>query len=1058
MQASPDFLARMRLPAQPQAHPKSTVQAGHARFTILTPRLLRLEWSETGSFEDRGSLAFPHRYALPPLFTTTIEQGVTTIATDALLLRYRHDVGPFTAQNLEITLRAASTPHTWRPGQPNPGNLRGTASTLDLADGPVGMGDGLLSRDGWALVDDSRSVLLDAEHGWVEPRPDTTGQDWYFFGYGHDYTAALADYMRFGGQTPLIPRFVLGAWWSRFWAYSDAELRELVAAFRAHDFPLDVLVLDMDWHTPGTWTGYTWNHELFPDPPAFLRWVHEQGMQATLNLHPADGVQAFEAAYPAFAQAMGIAPESGETIPFRASDPAFMQYYFELLHHPMEEQGVDFWWIDWQQGESSEMPGLNPLSWLNHLHFQDAARRGKRPLLYSRYGGLGGHRYPIGFSGDTLARWDVLRFLPYFTATAANVGFGWWSHDIGGHIGVDEPELYARWVQFGALSPCLRLHATKDVTAERRPWAFPPAVAAAAQEAFHLRYQLIPYLYTMARVAAETGVALCRPVYYAYPEVEDAYLCRQQYFLGDDLIAAPIIRPGDPETGLATVEVWIPPGEWIEWTTKETFHGPCWALLAGDLSRIPLLARAGAIIPLAASLTNTSSQQDALSVRILPGQSGSARLYVDDGTTLAYQSGASTWTTFTMHCPDPTRCVITMATDAGHTHLPEMQRPEIELQLEGALCPERITLNGALFVNWTYDAEQLRVRVTIPSTAEDQQIRVEVQAAKGIFGVGIAHNQSVARADLSALGIDRQVAWEQLPALADSLVGEARRVALAKIGGPFPSVMDYPIAADASNQFSHLVLAAPTDGSTYSAEGTWRLEGQKGTETHGFQIAETDEAQVLACPFAYEGHAHPMRWSVEGVLRWRGLALPFKEVGPLLCASVPGWRLLPYELETGLDWGLSRMFDQAGRPNAEFAWEPLSQEDNAQVNLAEPFRVDLAQSFAARYSDDHALGCYAWARVICPDARQAVIRFQRWGDGQRLYVNGQDVSQKEMSSEDTTGFDPLYVHTTQPISLHAGVNDLVIETRGRVRQWWFFSALFTTLSGDPMTDLTYAPL
>ena len=191
------------------------------------------------------------------------------------------------------------------------------------------------------------------------------------------------------------------------------------------------------------------------------------------------------------------------------------------------------------KGSPARYPGLNPLPWLNHLHFQDAARRGKRPLLYSRYGGLGGHRYPIGFSGDTLARWELLGFLPYFTATAANVGFGWWSHDIGGHIGVDEPELYARWVQFGALSPCLRLHATKDAAAERRPWAFPSAVAVAAQQAFHLRYQLIPYLYTMARVAAETGVALCRPMYYAYPEAEDAYLGRQQYFLGDDLIAAP---------------------------------------------------------------------------------------------------------------------------------------------------------------------------------------------------------------------------------------------------------------------------------------------------------------------------------------------------------------------------------------------------------------------------------------------------------------------------------------------------------------------------------------
>ena len=1055
MQVSPDFLARMRLPAQPQAHPESIVRAGHARFTILTPQLLRLEWAATGIFEDRGSLAFPHRYASPPRFTATTEQGVTTITTDALLLQYRHEEGPFSSQNLAITLQGAGTPHTWRPGQPNVGNLHGTARTLDLADGPVGLGEGLISRDGWALVDDSHSVLLNVEHGWVEPRPDTPVQDWYFFGYGHDYTAALADYMRFGGPAPLIPRFVLGAWWSRYWAYTDQELRELVAAFRAHDLALDVLVLDMDWHTPGTWTGYTWNRDLFPDPPRFLRWVHDQGMQVTLNLHPADGVQAFEAAYPAFAQAMGIAPESGSPIPFRVSDPQFMQHYFELLHHPLEEQGVDFWWIDWQQGESSEMPGLNPLPWLNHLHFLDAARRGKRPLLYSRYGGLGGHRYPIGFSGDTLARWEVLRFLPYFTATAANVGFGWWSHDIGGHIGVDEPELYARWVQFGALSPCLRLHATKDVTAERRPWAFPPSVAAAAQQAFHLRYQLIPYLYTMARVAAETGVALCRPMYYAYPEAEDAYLCRQQYFLGDDLLAAPITQPSQPQTGLATVEVWVPPGEWIEWTTKETFSGPCWVRLAGDLNRIPILVRAGAIIPLAASSTNALMQQDVLIARVFPGRAGSARYYADDGATLAYEDGVYAWTVLTMQCEDPTTCVITIAPGESPATNPSVTQ-RYEIQLEGAQRPERVTLNGDTPANWTYDAAQMRVSVAIPATARDQQITVEMYAQTGIFGTGMAHNQAVARVDLSALGVDRQVAWEDMPVLVDSLIGDHRMLALARIGAPFAHVVDYTTLEDACRQFSHLILAAPIDGAPYSAEVTWTLERSEHLTRHTVQVAETRETQVLTCPFAYQGGSEVIRWSVEGVLRWCGLVLPFRQMSPLLCASVPAWRLLSYELETNQASELPPILDETGRPNADLAWEYIAQEDNTQLNLAEPFRVDLAQHFAPRYPDDRPLGCYAWARIICPTARQAVIRLQRWGDDHRLSVNGQPVTEIAEMQENHTNFDPLYSYSTQSVYLQAGANDLVFETRGHARQWWFFSAQLTTASGDIMTDLTYA--
>ena len=172
------------------------------------------------------------------------------------------------------------------------------------------------------------------------------------------------------------------------------------------------------------------------------------------------------------------------------------------------------------------------------------------------------------------------------TATAANVAYGWWSHDIGGHMGgATEPELYARWVQFGALSPCLRLHSTKDPRAERRPWAYPRRRLRAAQAAFHLRYQLVPYLYTMARVAADTGLSLCRPMYYEHPEEDAAYAARYQYYFGDQVIAAPIVHPADPETGLAATDVWLPEGTWIDYQTQETFTGPRWVRLVGDLER-----------------------------------------------------------------------------------------------------------------------------------------------------------------------------------------------------------------------------------------------------------------------------------------------------------------------------------------------------------------------------------------------------------------------------------------------------------------------------------------
>ena len=143
-------------------------------------------------------------------------------------------------------------------------------------------------------------------------------------------------------------------------------------------------------------------------------WLHEQGLRTALNLHPAKGIYPHEAQYEEMAEWMGIDPSTQQPIPFDIADPHFMEGYFKILHHSYESpspsgrgargEGVDFWWMDWQQGKKSQVEGLDPLWMLNHLHFHDLGRDGrKRPFVFSRWGGLGNHRYPIGFSGHLCA-------------------------------------------------------------------------------------------------------------------------------------------------------------------------------------------------------------------------------------------------------------------------------------------------------------------------------------------------------------------------------------------------------------------------------------------------------------------------------------------------------------------------------------------------------------------------------------------------------------------------------------------------------------------------------
>jgi hypothetical protein len=342
--------------------------------------------------------------------------------------------------------------------------------------------------------------------------------------------------------------------------------------------------------------------------------------------------------YPEMARILGTDTQSGQPVAFDPEDPRFVQAYFDFLHHPQEEMGVDFWWIDWQQGNPVRTPGLNLLWWINHLHFQDSGRGDSRPFIFSRWGGLGNHRYPIGFSGDTFITWDSLAFQPYFTATAANVGYGWWSHDIGGHMGgVEDRELYTRWVQFGVFSPIFRLHSTNNPFHERRPWGYDAEVLEITRQAMQLRHALIPYLYSMAWINHKQGVSPIRPMYYLHPDMDQAYSCPNQYTFGSELIAAPFTSPRDVDTRLSRQVVWLPPGDWFNFFNGRYLEGDGWHAVYGELGEIPVFARSGAIVPMGDFVSmggvNNSGK---ITIHIFPGEDNEFFLYDDDGETKAY--------------------------------------------------------------------------------------------------------------------------------------------------------------------------------------------------------------------------------------------------------------------------------------------------------------------------------------------------------------------------------------------------------------------------------------
>ena len=510
------------------------------RFTAFSPSLVRFEYSPTGTFDDHFTLQVSRREPTP-LGITAVNASTSLLTTSALSIFITHTpAAPFSAFNLRV--EAAAGGLTWTPASQALANLNGTWTTsLDCyTDDPMecigqyenegqggpgwtyGMTEGLLARDGWTLLDDTYSVRL------LPPTPPTMipwwsnatsdAQDWYLNVYGSNYTQALRDWVSVLGPPALPPRSSLGVWYSRFYPYSEAQLlEEVVGGYAQHSLPLSVLVSDMDWHTEpsapncSNWGQYDFNTSLYPscsaDPSCsgFLGRLHSSlapaaggnalghPLSLSLNLHSNSGIDSCALRYRQFAAAVGADASHNATIPCDFGSQAWASALFAVyLDAAPLGEGLDYPWPDYNGCGTLSPPFVNTTTqpwprhygsaqtlWATYVQGSHAElRRGRRPLVLSRHGGIGNHRVPFFFTGDTLQHEGTLDYQVKRTAQAANVMVSV-SHDVGGNhfqgncqpagvnltgpcAGSSDPanytssELFLRWVQHGVFSSVLR--------------------------------------------------------------------------------------------------------------------------------------------------------------------------------------------------------------------------------------------------------------------------------------------------------------------------------------------------------------------------------------------------------------------------------------------------------------------------------------------------------------------------------------------------------------------------------------------------------------------------
>ncbi len=397
---------------------------------------------------------------------------------------------------------------------------------------------------------------------------------------------------------------------------------------------------------------------------------------------------------------------------FDLSNQKQAEVFMRELHAPLMRAGVDFWWVDGGSG-AVEMPGLNKQLWTNKV-FYDFSQQltGRRAFILGRYGDWGSERYPGYFTGDTYSQWPVLAYEVAFTARGGNVLMPYISHDIGGFHGKKiDFDLYARWIEFGAFSPILRMHsahANPDEGNVRMPWVYGDEGVALMRKYFTLRTQLIPYLYTYTWRAHQDAEPLLRPLYLTYPQLEEAYQHSHEYLLGDEMLVAPIVSPsGD-------AAIYLPPGQWFDFFSGKPSAGDRTFTAHYAVDAMPVFVRDGALIPEQQPGDYSDAHPlDTVLLHVFGNGPGRFELYEDDGSSLASEHGEYAVTPLSYTMAGGAHHLV-IGPGRGAFHGQPAQR-SWELHIHADRAPRSVSVNGHDGGAISWDAEHATATVTVPS-------------------------------------------------------------------------------------------------------------------------------------------------------------------------------------------------------------------------------------------------------------------------------------------------------------------------------------------------------
>lgn len=532
---------------------------------------------------------------------------------------------------------------------------------------------------------------------------------------GPQMAAILTGYTWLTGRMLAPPLWALGYHQCRWHHYTQATVEALAARHRAHNLPCDALWLDIEYMDG--YRVFTWNEEAFPDVPGMLARLAEQGYRTITIVDP--GVK-YEPGYWVFDQALerdvlcrteGGAIYLGQVWPGKTAFPDFAtpdgRAWWGELNAAHVQAGLAGIWNDMNEPATGEIApdamrfvrGREPHA---RYHNQYAllmamgtvegllrAMPERRTFVLSRAGFAGIQRYAANWMGDNMARWDHLWLSVPMALGMGLSGQPFVGADIGGFAGSTNGELFARWVQCGALTPFCRNHSAMG-TSDQYAWAFGAAIEELARQALVLRYRLLPYLYAAFMRAAESGEPVQQPLVYAFQDDRTLHDIDSQYMLGRALLVAPVYA-----AGATARQVYLPAGTWYDWHSGERHAGGRFIVAPAPMDQIPLYARGGAVIPMWPEAPPSTAGHHPALIELhifIPDADGEydAMLHEDDGLTFAYRDGAYYRTSLTLRRAGGALTLVAAVAGAGY---PEFARRAFALVFHGA-APATVVADG----------------------------------------------------------------------------------------------------------------------------------------------------------------------------------------------------------------------------------------------------------------------------------------------------------------------------------------------------------------------------